>query len=129
MKLEHKIMAVVRGGMTLVFLWGCGENQTSKSVVTDAQFVDLCVTVYGLYGAYGHQPDSLKIYRQAVFDRYGVTPAMVQKFIDQHQSDPDSWAPIMSALQQRLGETTKVKLEAFGAPSGTQADTTAQKGP
>jgi hypothetical protein len=121
-------MAMVWGGMMLVFLCGCGENRTSKSVLTDAQFVDLCVTVYGLYGAYCHQPDSLKIYRQAVFDRYGITPAMVQEFIDQHQRDPDSWVPIVFALRERLGETAEVKLEAFGATSGTQADST-KRGP
>lgn len=112
-------------GVGVVLAWGCAEHPAPKTALTDAQFVDLFVTVYALYDSTDTPSDSLKVHRQVVFDRYHVTPDMVQEFIDQHRRDPDSWTPIMAMLQERLGETAQVKLEAFRTQS--PSDTTKQK--
>ncbi len=93
-----------------LLLWnipGCSRKPVAESGLSDRQFAELAVEVIHLHRRYAGQPDSLTLRREALFQRYAVSPEALERFIAKREQHPDAWKQVLQIVEEKLGERGK----------------------
>ncbi len=90
-----------------LLLWntlGCSRKPVAESGLSDRQFAELAVEVIHLHRRYADRPDSLTLQREALFQRYGISPEALERFIAKREQHPDAWKQVLQVMEEKLGE-------------------------
>ena len=114
-------------GFLIWIATSCG-RPGREVTLSDRDFVSLVIEVMRLNARYAGQPDSLAFHRTALFQTRGVTRKALEGFIDARQANPETWAPVLAVLKERLGEETPKALEKDALGKDREAKVDSLKG-